>query len=424
MTQVALDAVRKATAAPRETPRLIGKGLWSEVYDLSDGTVLKLVQREAGIGDGAVLWRRECGALLEIDDLDLVLATPELIDSDLFQSVSQAEADGYAAWLRMSRLEGKPLDDNVIEALPDEQRDLLATELAGALASLHRSSIAFTTGPRDDDRKDLDLIAEVAADAAPAGLIDRLHDALSDALVPSHGDINSTNLLVDDLGRLSGLTDFAEARRGWREGDLCHLALMPAFFPAFRHAFEKAAGVRLNDERLALATWHNVLISLCIARRTGDADEEAWALKRGPRPVIALRVSGSRIQAVAAGFCEQKPGVRRIVLDLLAQAVDVGFQGVGRDTGVVAPDLIKQDIAADRLVAHAIQELENQSFLFRETDPLGRLVMDQKLGGGTERVGADVENSVLALFVLAQLGADTGEQNSQTEWLGDVVVGA
>ncbi len=54
---------------------------------------------------------------------------------------------------------------------------------------------------------------------------------------------------------------------------------MPTFFPAFHHAYEKAAGVRLNDERLALATWHNVLISLCIARRTGDADEEAWALK-------------------------------------------------------------------------------------------------------------------------------------------------
>ncbi len=163
MTQTTLDAARKATAAPGETPHLIGKGLWSEVYDLGDGKVLKLVRREAGIGDGAALWRRECDALLEIDGLDLVLTTPELIDSDLLQSGSQAEADGYAAWLRMSRLEGKPLDDDVIEALPDEQRDLLATELAGVLASLHGSSIAFTTGPRDDDRKDLDLIAEVAA---------------------------------------------------------------------------------------------------------------------------------------------------------------------------------------------------------------------------------------------------------------------
>ncbi len=49
--------------------------------------------------------------------------------------------------------------------------------------------------------------------------------------------------------------------------------------------------------------------------------------------------------------------------------------------------------------------------------------MDQHLGAGPEGVGADREDRVLALLVLAQLRAQPGEQNAQAERLGDVVVG-
>ncbi len=48
-----------------------------------------------------------------------------------------------------------------------------------------------------------------------------------------------------------------------------------------------------------------------------------------------------RHQPVAAGLGDQDLGVGRVALDLLAQAVNVGFQRVGGDAGVVAPDLVQ-----------------------------------------------------------------------------------
>ena len=52
------------------------------------------------------------------------------------------------------------------------------------------------------------------------------------------------------------------------------------------------------------------------------------------------------------------------------------------------------------------------------------LLVEQQLGRRAEGVGADAEDRVLGLLVLAQLGADAGEQHRQLEGLGDVVVGA
>jgi hypothetical protein len=46
-----------------------------------------------------------------------------------------------------------------------------------------------------------------------------------------------------------------------------------------------------------------------------------------------------RVEAVAAALGDQQPGVGRIGLHLLAQAVNVALKGVGRHGGTVAPDL-------------------------------------------------------------------------------------
>ena len=51
-------------------------------------------------------------------------------------------------------------------------------------------------------------------------------------------------------------------------------------------------------------------------------------------------------------------------------------------------------------------------------------LVEQELGGRAEAVGADAEDRVLGLLVLAELGADAGEQHRQLEGLGDIVVGA
>ena len=48
-------------------------------------------------------------------------------------------------------------------------------------------------------------------------------------------------------------------------------------------AYEGITGLMFDEERLHLATWHNVLVSLAIARKTGNKEEEAWALEDARR---------------------------------------------------------------------------------------------------------------------------------------------
>ena len=61
--------------------------------------------------------------------------------------------------------------------------------------------------------------------------------------------------------------------------------------------------------------------------------------------------SGDKL--VTAPLGNQDFGVGGVALDLLAQPVDVRFKGMGRHTGIVAPDVLQQHIAADDLLAGA-----------------------------------------------------------------------
>ena len=83
----------------------------------------------------------------------------------------------------------------------------------------------------------------------------------------------------------------------------------------------------------------------------------------------------------------------------------MGLQGVGRDAGVVAPDLAQQGVAPDHQVAAAIEVLEDRGFLLGQADLLLGFAVHQHLGARPEGVGPDREDRVLALLVLAQLGA-------------------
>jgi hypothetical protein len=138
------------------------------------------------------------------------------------------------------------------------------------------------------DLRDLKEIAKATSDVASPQLIEVISRAgevlpSEPTTVPCHGDINTTNLLIDFEGRLTGLTDWAEARRDWCEAELSHLALIPIFFPVFAEAYEGITGLLLDEDHLHRVTWHNVLISLAIARKNGNQEEEAWALENARR---------------------------------------------------------------------------------------------------------------------------------------------
>src|SRR5262245_7097876 len=53
-----------------------------------------------------------------------------------------------------------------------------------------------------------------------------------------------------------------------------------------------------------------------------------------------FRVQASGHQLVAAGVGYQDGRIGNVTLDLLAQPVDMGFERMGGDAGVVAPDLL------------------------------------------------------------------------------------
>ncbi len=85
-----------------------------------------------------------------------------------------------------------------------------------------------------------------------------------------------------------------------------HLAVIPIFSPVFVEAYEAATGLYLDEDHINLATWHNVLISLAIARKTGNREEEAWTLETARRlPVFLVTPS-------CAGRSLRSLGFRRI----------------------------------------------------------------------------------------------------------------
>ena len=99
------------------------------------------------------------------------------------------------------------------------------------------------------------------------------------------------------------------------------------------------------------------------------------------------------------------------------------FERVRRHVRIVAPDLRQQGLAAHHLAARAIEIAQDRRFLLGQLE-LGALLVGEQLRARPERVGPDLEDRVLAGLVLAQLGADAGEQHRELERLHHIVVGA
>src|SRR3982074_2716242 len=62
-----------------------------------------------------------------------------------------------------------------------------------------------------------------------------------------------------------------------------------------------------------------------------------------------------RHQLVAARFGDPDGGAGGVLLDLLAQPIDVGLERVGGDARIVAPDFLQQRLARHRSLAGAIE---------------------------------------------------------------------
>src|SRR5207248_4701 len=99
---------------------------------------------------------------------------------------------------------------------------------------------------------------------------------------------------------------------------------------------------------------------------------------------VAAGLSGLLLglESIAASIGDQDRRIGRILLDLLAQAIDVRLERVGGDAGVVAPDLVQQHVARHRPVAGTEQVFEDRGFLVGEPNLLLATLLHQHLAGG------------------------------------------
>src|SRR5262245_59609024 len=157
MTQPAFSTawLRDAIAdLPIESARVLGHGLWGPTVDLGDGTLLKLVRRWAGIGDGLDIQGNEARVLAALGGQRLgPLAIPRLIAHGTFAVQSAAANHGYAAWLRLTRVAGRPFGEERLARLSGRERERFVASLGESIAALQGAATTALGGRvRLDDR--------------------------------------------------------------------------------------------------------------------------------------------------------------------------------------------------------------------------------------------------------------------------------
>jgi aminoglycoside phosphotransferase (APT) family kinase protein len=298
MTQPAfsLDWLREAiTDPPMKGVRALGHGLWGPTVDLGDGTVLKLVRRRAGIGDGLEICGNEARVLAALGGGPLGhLAVPRLLAHATIAAGSPAAAEGYAAWMRLTRVAGTSFSEERLARLSARERDRFAGSFGESIGVLHQeaaAALANASIPLDDR---VQALLNGLAAASPAD--NALCHALSAHLqaVPAarrrsfiHGDFHLSNLLVGEDGLISGVVDFAEAGRGLPEIDLAYLHWFPQIAAAARRSYQVAAGP-IDDVAYNLAGAIYALTSAVILEQNGEA-----GAARGDR-----RLLGTCVEAI------------------------------------------------------------------------------------------------------------------------------
>ncbi len=265
---------------PMDAVRVLGHGVWGPTLDLGDGTLLKLVRRRAGIGDGLDIYGNEARVLAALGGRPLGrLAVPLLVSHGTFAIHTTAVAHGYAAWLRLTRVAGTSFSEDRLARLSGRERDRFAAGFGEVIAILQAEATkALSRSPPLDDRVRALLTGLAAASPADRDLCAALTTRLE--AIPErrsrgfvHGDAHLSNLLVDEDGLVCGVIDFAEAGRCFPEIDLAYLHWLPHIAAAARQAYKAATG-GIDEAAYNLAGAIYALTSAVIVERNvnpGDA---------------------------------------------------------------------------------------------------------------------------------------------------------
>src|SRR5271155_2411743 len=97
------------------------------------------------------------------------------------------------------------------------------------------------------------------------------------------------------------------------------------------------------------------------------------------------------------------------------------FKRVGGHSRIVAPNLLQQRLARNRLLTGAVEIAQDRGFLLGQAD-FAALVAEQEFGAWPKRIRSDREDRVIARLVLTKLGANAREQHGKSDRLDDVIV--
>lgn len=263
---------------------LLGEGVWGRVYDLGDGTVLKIArEKSAGIGSGREKIEREyaaLGALAGAQDVRGLI--PRALGKGDVPANASLAAQGFSLWLRMEKISGKPLTADDIECASEDDRQRVGESCGRTLARLHKAMQGVAI-PRNDAGNYNDLKADMAGNAFYLACIAALEQEtarIPAAILcrPAHNDYNISNILFQN-NEVCGILDFAEWGAGFPEKDISDVIReIPCIEDHMIRAYERESGFKVDSRKISVGLAENALYGAAIEERRNNPIETAKSL--------------------------------------------------------------------------------------------------------------------------------------------------
>ena len=257
---------------------LLGEGVWGSVHDLGDGTVLKLVRQNGGLGTGTSKHFRETAALRLLDGERSSPRLPRLADAGRFENAYGFSGPPLTGWLRLEKLAGRPADEGGLYALKSEERERLGEEIGAAIARFHEDGTRHAEEASRLGNPSIRSIDEALArisDPQTRARLERLKEmwvAEEGDRVLLHGDLNLSNILVA-RGERPAFIDLAEAGVGLPEEDFRHFDNPGPIRDAIFRSYTAVSGRTIDMQRFRMSIAVNAACTLAIGSNAGHPRE-------------------------------------------------------------------------------------------------------------------------------------------------------
>ena len=274
-------------ALPLPSWALAGEGLWGSVFDLGDGTMLKVVRRHGGLGSGEGLHHREVAALDFLRGLATdYVRVPRLVASGVFTNSYIGSAPPLAGWLRLARLEGRRLTTDAVLTMNTRERDLLGERIGAAVADFNDKA---TICAKAADVKLADTITRsltLARAQLASAELHRAADAIAQGweklreagpLTFVHGDLNPGNIIDAGPRAPLGFVDLAESGWSLAEAEFRHFEPLGPLRDAVFRGVTARRGQAPDMRAYYLASAADALMTVAIQ---GNAGHPRDAMRR------------------------------------------------------------------------------------------------------------------------------------------------